>query len=91
MINLIKKKLADELLKYGLTLTNLEAGILKVHVLEHKEREAELLNLIKNIEKDESVTKVIRNEGDVEIYFNHADIFKPQTLIRWREIFKDYV
>ena len=91
MINLIKKKLTEELLKYDLKLINLEAGILNVHVLKYEEREEELFNLIANIEKDESVTKVTRNGGDVSIYFKQSDILKPQTLMRWKEIFKDYV
>ncbi|MCL1924748.1 MAG: hypothetical protein FWF50_04105 [Defluviitaleaceae bacterium] len=88
---MIKKKLAAELIKYNLQLINLEPGILSVHVLEHREREDELLSLIKNIENDESVTKVERTGGNVIIYFNQVDLLKPATLVRWKEIFKNYI
>lgn len=91
MINIIKKKLAEELIKYDLKLVDFLPGVLLVEVLKYEERKEEILNLIENIRKDESVTSVTYDNYNVKINFNNSDIFKPVTLKRWKEIFKDYV
>ena len=91
MVNIIKKKLTEELIKYDLKLIDFLPGVLLVKVLKYEEREEELLNLIKNIKEDESVISVIHESDSVKINFKNTDILKPSTLKRWREIFKDYV
>ncbi|MCL1936072.1 MAG: hypothetical protein FWF57_06855 [Defluviitaleaceae bacterium] len=90
--NVIKKNLEKILIKHSIKLEDYKPGVLSAKVLDFEKREEELKALLTNIKNDKSVisVKFERKTGMVIINFKSEDIYKLDTLARWKEIFRDY-